>query len=824
MNSPRDLPQRATIAPIMDDQTYIGASIPRPNIQRLVQGRGQYTDDLQMPRMVHVVYWRSPVAHAKITRIDLSAAKAMPGVVGVFDGPALATICKPWVGVLGHLAGIKSAPQYALAMDRACWQGEPVVAVVAETRAQAEDALPLLEVEWEELPAALEMKTALDAATPVIHPELGDNLCFERKLNVGDVDSAFASAAAVYEQEFVFGRHTGVTVEPRCQIADWNLSDAKLTVHHSQQAPHMMQDLYCRQFDLQESQVRVVCKDVGGSFGIKVHAYPDDFATVAIAILLQRPVKFVADRLESFTSDIHAREHVIKGRIAASAQGDILAFEIDDLTGIGPYSMFPRTSGIEGNQVVNLTGGPYKHAHYRAALRVVFLNKTPTCQYRGVGHPIACAVTEGLVDGVARKLGLDPFEFRLRNVIPDNAYPATGASGIKLEILSHEACLHRARELIEYEGLRAEQATLRAKGIYRGIGIAALIELTNPSAAFYGVGGARIASQDGATIRLEPSGTITVLVSVGEQGQGAEAIFAQIAADAVGVPMSRVKVVTGDTDATPYGGGTWASRGAVVGGEAVLQAGLALRENILKVAAVILKRAASELEVRNGEIGEANASDVNARDANTQDSNAEDSSPQDKNYGAVVLTMNDLGRIAYFRSDTLPNDFTPELMVTRHYAQRDYPFIFTNGVQVSYVEVDTDTGFVKLLKHWAVEDCGRVINPMLVDEQMRGAIVQGIGGALFEECLYDEQGSLRNGTMADYLVPMAAEMPDIIVDHIQSPTKSSKLGAKGAGEAGTAGAPAAVINAINDALAPFKTEVYSQPVTPEKILKALGRV
>jgi aerobic carbon-monoxide dehydrogenase large subunit len=799
MNSPRDLPDHAKVAPIFDDQTHIGAAIPRQGIQRLVQGRGQYIDDLQMPRMVHVVYWRSPVAHAKINKIESAAAKAMPGVVAIYNGAQLATLCKPWQGVLTHLAGIKSAPQYPMAIDRACWQGEPVVAIVAETRAQAEDALQLIHVQWDELPAALSMQTALDAATPVIHPELKDNLCFERSLNVGDVDAAFASADAIFEQTFDFGRHTGVTLEPRCQIADWNPADAKLTVHHSQQAPHMMQDLYCRQFDLQESQVRVICKDVGGSFGIKVHAYPDDFATVAIAMLLGRPVKFVADRLESFTSDIHAREHQIKGRIAANKAGDILAFEIDDLTGIGPYSMFPRTSGIEGNQVVNLTGGPYKHSHYRAALRVVFQNKTPTCQYRGVGHPIACAVTEALVDGVARKVGMDPFEFRLRNVIPDNAYPTSGASGIKLEILSHEACLHRARELIEYEGLRAEQATLRAKGIYRGIGIAALIELTNPSAAFYGVGGARIASQDGATVKLEPSGTLIVLSSVGEQGQGAEAIFAQIAADAVGLPMSRVKVITGDTDATPYGGGTWASRGAGIGGEAVLQAGIALRKNILKTASVILKRPETELAVSAGEI----------IDLATK---------------AVVLTMNDLGRIAYFRSDTLPNDFTPELMVTRHYAQREFPFIFTNGVQVSYVEVDTDTGFVKLLKHWAVEDCGRVINPMLVDEQMRGAIVQGIGGVLFEECLYDEHGSMRNGNMADYLVPMAAEMPDIIVDHIQSPTKTSLLGAKGAGEAGTAGAPAAVMNAINDALAPFDVNVASQPITPEKILRALGKV
>src|SRR5690606_2762562 len=311
-------------------------------------------------------------------------------------------------------------------------------------------------------------------------PELGDNLCFRRSLEVGDVDAAFAAADAVYEDTFVFGRHTGVTLEPRCQIADWNPADARLTVHHSVQAPHMMQDLYCRQFDLQESQVRVICKDVGGSFGIKVHAYPDDFATVACSILLQRPVKFVADRLESFVSDIHAREHRIRARIAARADGEILAFEIDDLTGVGPYSVFPRTSGIEGNQVVSLTGGPYRHKHYRALLNAVFQNKTPTCQYRGGGHPMACAVTEGRVDGIARKLGIDPLELRLRNVFPDDAYPATGASGIQFEVLTHETCLQQARELIGYEALRAEQATLRARGIHRGIGISVVIELTNP--------------------------------------------------------------------------------------------------------------------------------------------------------------------------------------------------------------------------------------------------------------------------------------------------------------------------------------------------------
>jgi carbon-monoxide dehydrogenase large subunit len=789
----------APLPPVTEDPRYIGTSAERPSARRLVQGQGQYIDDLNLPRMVHVVYWRSPLAHARIGRIATEAAARAPGVVLVATGADIAKVCKPWVATLAHLAGMKSAPQYPLAVERACWQGEPVVAVVAETREQAEDALPLLEVELEPLEPVVDMETALDPATPLIHPELGDNLCFTRSLNVGDVDAAFAGADAVVETVFEFGRHTGVTLEPRAQIADWNGAEGKLTVWHAFQAPHMMQDLYARQFDLPEHAVRVVCKDVGGSFGIKVHAYPDDFATVALSMMCRRPVKFVADRLESFTSDIHARHHRVKARIAASKGGEILAFEMDDLTGIGPYSMFPRTSAIEGNQVVNLVGGPYKHQNYRAHLKVVFQNKTPTCQYRGVGHPIACAVTEGLVDQAARAIGMDPLVFRKKNVIPDDAYPATGASGIKLEVLSHEACLAKIEQMMEYPKLKAEIAELRKQGIHRGIGFATLIELTNPSAAFYGVGGARIASQDGCTIRLDPQGGVAVSVSVGEQGQGNDGIYRQIAADAVGVDLERVRIIMSDTDVTPYGGGTWASRGAGVGGEAVLLAGQALRASILKTAAVISKRDAAGLRVRRGAVVDAET-------------------------GAPVLDLAELGRIAYFRSDMLPADFTPELMVTRHYAQRDYPFIFTNGVQASYVEVDVDTGFVKLLQHWAVEDCGRVLNPKLVDEQIRGAIVQGIGGALLEECLYDEDGLMRNANMADYLVPMAGEMPDIHVAHVQTPTRSSQLGAKGAGEAGTAGAPAAVVNAINDALAPLGAQVWSQPVTPEKVLRALGKI
>jgi carbon-monoxide dehydrogenase large subunit len=780
------------------DKGYIGQSVPRPGVQRLLQGRGTFIDDLRFPRLAHVAFFRSPYAHARIKSIRFEKAAKAPGVIAVFDGPTVAEYCKPWVAVLAHLKGIKSPPQYAIAVERACWQGEAVAAVVAESRTQAEDAAQLIEAEWEELPVVVDMEEALKGKT-IIHPDLGDNICFKREHDTGGVDDAFARADVVVEDTFHFGRHTGVCLEGRAILADYNAAEHSLTVYHATQAPHMMQDIFSRHLGIPEANVRVICKDVGGSFGIKVHVYADEMATAAISVILRRPVKFVADRLESFLSDIHAREHRVRVRLAATKAGEILAFDLDDLTAIGPYSVYPRTSGIEGNQVVNLTGGPYKHQKYKARMHVVFTNKNVTCQYRAVGHPIAVALTEGIVDLAAQKLGMDPADFRRANLIPDDAYPYTFPSGIKFEQLSHHKALDLLLKTMGYSELRAEQARLRKTGVYRGIGIAAMIEVTNPSPAFYGVGGARISAQDGATIRLEPTGMLTVMCSVTEQGQGTEAVFAQIAASAVGVSIEKTRIITGDTGVTPYGGGTWASRGAGIGGEAVLQAGRALRSNILDVAAAILKMDRQELDIEKNSVV-----------------NRLTSEPK--------LSLEELGRVAYFRPDTLPMDFQSELTVTRHYTPRQYGFTFTNGFQASLCEVDPDTGFVKLLRHWCVEDAGTVINPMLVDEQIRGGVVQGIGAALYEECLYSPEGQLLNGNMADYLVPMSAEMPDIVCAHIETPTRQSQLGAKGVGEAGTAGAPAAVMNAVNDALIPFNARVTTMPFTPERILKALGKV
>jgi carbon-monoxide dehydrogenase large subunit len=408
-------------------------------------------------------------------------------------------------------------------------------------------------------------------------------------------------------------------------------------------------------------------------------------------------------------------------------------------------------------------------------------------------------VTEGLVDLAAMKIGMDPVEIRRRNLIPDDAYPCVSPSGLRFEKLSHHASLDKLLDMMNYKTLRAEQVELRNRNVHRGIGFASFIEVTNPSAAFYGVGGAKISSQDGVAVRLDAQGSVICHTSITEQGQGSEALTAQIVASVLGTSMERVRVILGDTDNTPYGGGTWASRGAGIGGEAALQAAKALRRNILEVAAAILQSMPGELDIAGDTV-------VNISD------------------GAPRIELPELARIVYFRPDTLPPGIQPELMATRHYVPREYPFAFTNGIQASWLEVDTETGFVTLLKHWVVEDCGTIINPQLVDEQVRGGVVQGLGAALFEKCIYDERGQLTNANMADYLVPMSGEMPDIDVGHVVSPTLESELGAKGAGEAGTAGAAAAVANAVNDALKPFGKIITEIPLTPQVILAALGRI
>jgi carbon-monoxide dehydrogenase large subunit len=420
------------------------------------------------------------------------------------------------------------------------------------------------------------------------------------------------------------------------------------------------------------------------------------------------------------------------------------------------------------------------------------------CQYRAVGHPIAVAITEALIDKAAMKIGLSLAKIRKINFIPDNSYPNKTPSGVPLEDLSHQASMDKLLSIMDIDNIENLNKDDLIPGTISGIGVISMSEVTNPSPLFYGVGGAHISSQDGASIRLEGSGAVHLSSSITERGQGTEAIMKQIAADQLGVSMDTVRVTLGDTDATPYGGGTWASRGAGIGGEAVLKAARTLKTNILNIAAAIMQTDIDSLDIANNNVIRKN--------------------------GEEGISLQKLAEIVYYRGHEIPKGTNPELLATASFLIEGVPFVFTNSAMGCHVSIDQDTGIVKINKFWVVEDCGTQINPKLVEEQIRGGVIQGIGGALFEECVYDNQGNMQNATMADYLVPMAYEMPDIIVDHVTTNSGRSIIGAKGAGEAGTGGAPAVLMNAINNALAKVDAEVTSQPITPEKILRSMNKI
>ena len=783
----------------MADDGLIGRPLPRPNAMSLISGRGRYLDDVLVPGTLEIFFMRSPYAHARIVSIETQAAQQAAGVHAVITGEDIAAICRPWTALLTNLGDMKSAPQAAMSTEVVRWCGEPVVAVLAESRAEAEDAADLITIEWDPLPVVGDVDQALAAGAPLVHPELGTNVAWRLDIDTGEVDAVFAGADRIVERRFQVGRQTGVTLEPRGMIAAYDRAARQLSLHHSTQVPHIQRAVYAQQLGLSENQVRVICPDIGGGFGLKLHVYPDEVATAACSIHLGRPVKFVADRLESFLSDIHARGHRVDAKIAVSNNGRIEAMVVDDIAGGGAYLIHPRTSVIEPLLVAICTPLAYDIAHYRASAQLVYQNKVMTGQYRGVGMPVASLVAEGLVDAAARELGIDKAQIRKLNLIPDDAYPRTAVSGEYLECLSQQAAFDKLLAMMHYDDLIRERNTLRERGVYRGIGLASVVEGTAASPALYAAGGAPISSRDACTLRLEADGSINCASGLTDQGQGGYTILVQIIADTLGVAMEQVHVVMGDTATTPFGGGTWASRGTAIAGEAALLSARSLRARILELAGRVKGQASEELSIVDGQVVITDGAEP-------------------------LMSLQDIGRLIHFNTHELPQDFEPELVVTRHYSQREQLLIYANCSLGVALELDIDTGAVELHKVWVVDDCGRVINEKLTAEQMRGGVVQGIGSALYEECLYDDQGQLLNGTLVDYLVPMAGEMPDIECAHIETPTKATELGAKGCGEAGTIGTPAAIMNAINDALEPFGVEITTQPFTPERILRTLGKI
>ena len=780
-----------------NEQGHIGQPTVRFNTHRLLVGKGCYVDDLLAPRQLHMALLRSPVASGVINLLNYEKAMQIPGVLKVLTQDDVSKVCSSWQGVLSQFPMV-SPMQPPLADGKVYWQGQAIAAVIAESRAIAEDAIQLIELDIQETAAVIGVGKAIASNAIKIHANLENNICMSRKYETTNFENEFKSAHLKIRKKLKFGRLTGVPLEPRTILADFKKAEGTLLVNMSHQAPHMMRDIFAKHFNLQVNDIRVICKDVGGGFGIKVHSYAEEMIAVAASIILNRPVKYTADRLESFGSDIHAREHEIEVEAAFQNDGTLIGFDLKDYALIGAFSSYPRTSVLEGFAVSVLTGGPYKFGAYRSSLDVLFQNKVPTSQYRSVGHPISCATAEVMMDHAARELGLDPIHIRKINLVTDKLQPYVSPAGILYEALSHEACLSELEDLIDYKNLREQQKLARNEGKLIGLGVAVLVEMTAPGVTLYAQGGAPISSQDGAIVRLESDGSVTCIVAIADQGQGSDTAMAQIAATTLCVNVNKIRVLHGDTAATPIGGGAFGSRSIAISGEAVLLACEKLKESILDIGSVLLKIPANQLAIIDGEIF-------------------------CENQKESITKFIDVARLGYFRQDLLPKGFESKLVAHASFFNPGQA-AFSNGVQASLVEIDPRFGTVKLLKHWVVEDCGTMINPLTADEQIRGGVVQGLGMALFEECIYSSDGQLLTITLADYLVPMAAEMPDIKIHHISTKSPMSKLGAKGAGEAGTAGAPAAVMNAVNDALSVLGVSVDSFPITPENVLRALGKI
>lgn len=776
----------------------IGRAMPRADTRRLVSGGGRYLDDHAERGEWHACFLRSPLPHARFT-LDTTAAAAMPAVHAVLTAAELESVCRPWRTESRAFPGLQSPPQGPLARDRATWQGEPVAMVLAASRAIAEDAAEAIEASWDELPAVTDPEAALAPDAPLVHPGSAGNRAWSACIGP-DPGPVFAAAALVVSERMVFTRHTGVPLEPRGALAVWDPGTGALTLRLSHQMPHQMRLHLAEQMGLPINRVRVICTDVGGGFGIKMHVYQDEMAVAAASRLLQRPVRWVADRMESMLADIHAREHIVTARMAVDAHGHILGFDLHDVQGLGAVSVYPRSSTVEAISLLRSIGAPYRFAHASARIDSVLQNKVATGQYRAVGAPVGCAVTEWLVEKAAATRGEDPWAFRERNLLRADEMPLTNPFGAAQHGMDHQAAVAKAKALIDLPALHAEIAEGRAAGRLLGLGIAMTVEYTAAGPAVYGAAHVKVAATDTVVATLEPTGEVSAQASITEIGQGITQGLAQVLADAIGVAPESVRVAAGDTAAAPHGGGAWASRGAAIGGEAAWGAGRALRAQLLEAAGALLQAAPQELDIRDGTVVDAT--------------------------GTARMSLSELGTLMLFRGHEMPKGVTPSLSAAFHYRREDDATLANNGVQAALVEIDGETGLVRVLRYWMVGDCGRVLNPLLVDGQYRGGVATGIGEALLEACRYDpESGQFQSGTLADYLLPMATDIPDITLAHLEIPYAGSAVGAKGAGESGTCGAPAAVLNAVNDALrAAVGGAITEMPVQPVAVLRALGRL
>ena len=764
-------------------ETLVGKRVRRREDPRLITGTATYVEDVQIPGMHYAAVVRSPRAAANIRSINTKAASEAPGVVAVFTGKDTENVGPVPCGA--SLPGLRVPHHHILATKRVYFVGHPVAVVIARDRYLAQDAADLVEVDYDVVPAVTEPERALSQGAPAVHPQWPDNIAFTYHQDGGDVDKAFAEAEVVVKQRIISQRLIPTAMETRGVVAEWRAADRQLNIYTSTQIPHLVRTLVAGMLALEENRVRVITPEVGGGFGSKLNVYAEEALMGFVAQQINRPVKWIESRRENFLCTIHGRGHVDYYELAAKRDGTILGIKLKIIQDLGAYHQL--LTPLIPTLSVLMMPGIYNTPNVRADIVGVFTNCVPTDAYRGAGRPEATHGIERMVDILADELNLDPAEVRLKNFVPKDKFPFATATGLTYDSGDYAAPLKKALDMVGYHKLRQEQADLRKQGKWLGIGISTYGEICaiGPSPATPAGG------WESATVKIEPSGKVTVMTGTCPHGQGEETSFAQIVADELGVDIDDVLVIRGDTAIVQYGIGTFGSRATAIGGTALYFALQDLKAKIKKFAAMFLE--SEEVTFSGGKV-------------------ISNSNGQSKSLCELAA--------ASYRALQLPPNTEPGLVATRFWEPPNFTFPF--GAHIVVTEIDGQTGEVKIRRYVAVDDCGNIINPMLVDGQVHGGVAQGLGQALWEQAVYDENGQLVTGELMDYAVPKAHMMPWIESDHTITPSPVNPLGVKGVGEAGTIGCSPAVVNSVVDALSPLGVRHIDMPLTPEKIWKCMA--
>jgi carbon-monoxide dehydrogenase large subunit len=769
----------------------VGERIKRTEDPRLLAGAGRYVDDITPPGTLHVAIRRSDQPHARICGIDIGDALSIPGVVAIIDATDIEGDVQPAIPT-SRMKGYYATPIWPLARGKVRYVGEPVVAVVAESRYAAEDALEFIRIDYEPLPFAIRQVEAVKDDAPLLHEEAGTNVIIAREFARGDVDKIFAEAAVTVKARFRMTRKTAVAMENRSYLAEWDRRRLALTLHSSTNIPGVIRDVLSSCLNLSGNRLRVVAPDVGGSFGGKGSLYHEEMLVCVLARKLERPIKFVSDRLEDLSATSQAFDELIDAELAVDSAGMLLGLRAEVIGDIGAYSIYPWTGALETVQVISFMPGPYRLEHYRGSVRGVLTPKPPTGPYRGVGRPSSTFAMERLIEMAARKIGMDPVEIRRRNLVTADEFPYRTAVGIIWDKSAFQECLQGACERAKYSALVQARDEARKEGRWVGIGLSSYAELTGIGSRISVAPGMPInTGTETSTIRIDATGAITAAFGISSHGQGLETTLAQVIADELGCKMDDIEVQHGDSSLVPMGSGTYASRSAVLGGGAATLASRVVKAKVLKAAAHLMDVPVEDLEASGGII--------RGRSSNAS------------------MTFKEVAHAVYSQMGRIPRDQREDLVASETYD----PYFGTtcSSTHLAMVEIDPETYGVTIRRYVVAEDCGQIINPMIVDGQVQGAVAQGIGAALLEEVVHDDDGQCVTASLADYLVPVATNVPNIDIVHIEADLPNTIGGFRGMGEGGTIGAPAAIANAVSDALSHLGIEVDTLPVTPDRIFR-----